>query len=103
MEQVFLDNLPHNFAIALEDHNKKTAIMFGHCLLTVSKLANMEQEYQLPLSHINFSGKECKDSELVNHLMNCTEGRTAISPFACLSGNTDHKLLKGANVNSVSI
>ncbi|XP_075467930.1 putative ATP-dependent RNA helicase DDX60 isoform X3 [Ascaphus truei] len=99
--KVFLDNLPHNFAIALEDHNKKTAIMFGHCLLTVSKLANMEQEYQLPLSHINFSGKECKDSELVNHLMNCTEGRTAISPFACLSGNTDHKLLKGANVNSL--
>ncbi|MEE6461041.1 hypothetical protein FKM82_001175, partial [Ascaphus truei] len=98
--KVFLEDLPDDFAAALRDYNQKIATIFGHCLLTISKLAHMEEEYQLPLSKISFSGEECKDSKLVKHLMNCTEGRSAISPFACLSGNTNHDLFHAADVNS---
>lgn len=41
---------------------------------------------------LEFTGKECKDSELVSHLMPGTESRTAVSPFACLSNITDQDL-----------
>ncbi|OCT99646.1 hypothetical protein XELAEV_18005428mg [Xenopus laevis] len=99
--KVFLESLPDDFAAALQDYNSKISTVFGQYLLAVSHLANYEQEYKLPLSQINFSGEEYKDSELVNHLMNCTTRRSAISPFACLSGNTDHDLLFAENVNSL--
>lgn len=41
---------------------------------------------------LDFSGKECEDSELVSHLMPGTESRTAVTPFACLSNITDQDL-----------
>ncbi|XP_053556210.1 probable ATP-dependent RNA helicase DDX60 [Bombina bombina] len=88
--KVFLETLPQDFADALHDYNQKIRTTFAHCLLTVGKQADMKKEYELPLSKISFDGTECNDSELVNHLMNCSESRSAISPFACLSGNTDH-------------
>lgn len=50
----------------------------------------------------DFTGKECEDSELVSHLMNCKEGRVAISPFVCLSGNSDADLLQPNTPNHVS-
>ncbi|XP_053556211.1 probable ATP-dependent RNA helicase DDX60 [Bombina bombina] len=99
--KVFLDNLPDDFAAVLKEYNKKISRIFGNCLLTVSKLADMEQECILPLSKISFSGEKLTDSELTNHLMSCTEGRSAISPFACLSGNTDQDLFNVAIVNSL--
>ncbi|KAM4708141.1 putative ATP-dependent RNA helicase DDX60 isoform 2-T2 [Discoglossus pictus] len=99
--KVFLDNLPDDFAAALQEYNRKIAKIFGNCLVTVSKLADMEQECKLPLSQINFSGKELQNSQLVNHLMTFTDGRSAISPFACLSGNTDHDLFNLTNINSL--
>uniref|UniRef100_A0A452HB13 Uncharacterized protein n=3 Tax=Gopherus TaxID=38771 RepID=A0A452HB13_9SAUR len=64
-------------------------------------MADMKQEYQLPLSRTDFSGEECNDSKLVSHLTSCNEGRTAVSPFACLSGNMDSDLLHAETVNSV--
>uniref|UniRef100_A0A803K8T2 Uncharacterized protein n=1 Tax=Xenopus tropicalis TaxID=8364 RepID=A0A803K8T2_XENTR len=54
----------------------------------------------MPSVYADFSGEEC-DSELVNHLMNCTKRRSAITPFACLSGNTDYDLFTAANVDSL--
>lgn len=50
----------------------------------------------------DFTGKECEDSELVSHLMNCKEGKVAISPFVCLSGNSDGDLLQPNTPNHVS-
>lgn len=50
----------------------------------------------------DFSGKECEGSQLVSHLMNCKEGRAAISPFACLSGNFDSDLLQVHDSEHVS-
>ncbi|XP_068134922.1 probable ATP-dependent RNA helicase DDX60 isoform X2 [Hyperolius riggenbachi] len=101
--KVLLDNLPDEFAAAVEEYNRKVAAIFGHCILTASKLADMEKEYQLPLTHISFSSEECTDSGLVDHLMPSPEGRSGISPFACLSGNTDHDLMRMTNVNSIML
>ncbi|XP_067407877.1 probable ATP-dependent RNA helicase DDX60 [Emydura macquarii macquarii] len=99
--KVFLEGLPEDFAVALDEYNSKIKENFGHFLLIISKMADMKQEYQLPLSKIDFSGEECKDSKLVSHIMSCNEGRTAVSPFACLSGNMDSDLLHAETVNSV--
>ncbi|KAM4052173.1 putative ATP-dependent RNA helicase DDX60 isoform 2-T3 [Anomaloglossus baeobatrachus] len=99
--KVFLDDLPEDFASVVEEYNWKAATQFGQCILAGSKLADMEKEHQLPLSKINFSGKECMDSGLVDHLMSCSEGRSGISPFACLSGNTDEDLMAMKNLTSL--
>uniref|UniRef100_K7F991 DExD/H-box helicase 60 n=1 Tax=Pelodiscus sinensis TaxID=13735 RepID=K7F991_PELSI len=99
--KVFLEDLPEDFAVALEEYNSKIGENFGHFLLMISKMADMKQEYQLPLSKIDFSGEECNDSNLASHLMSCNEGRTAVSPFACLSGNMDSDLLHAETVNNL--
>ncbi|XP_024599882.1 probable ATP-dependent RNA helicase DDX60 [Neophocaena asiaeorientalis asiaeorientalis] len=91
--KVFLEDLPEDFKAALDEYNTNVTKDFASFLLIVSKLADMKQEHQLPLSKIDFSGQECEDSQLVSHLMSCKEGRIAISPFACLSGNSDGSLL----------
>ncbi|XP_053315899.1 probable ATP-dependent RNA helicase DDX60 [Spea bombifrons] len=101
--KVFLDPLPDDFSSAVKEHNKNVATIFGHCLFTAAKLADMEKECQLPFSEISFSGKECTDSQLVNHVMDCDEERSGISPFACLSGNSDHNLFAMENVNSLML
>ncbi|XP_045319557.1 probable ATP-dependent RNA helicase DDX60 isoform X1 [Leopardus geoffroyi] len=99
--KVFLEDLPEDFNDALHEYNMNVTKDFASFLLSVSKLADMKQEYQLPLSKINFTGKECEDSQLVSHLMNCKEGRVAISPFACLSGNSDGDLFQPNTPNHV--
>ncbi|XP_073462223.1 probable ATP-dependent RNA helicase DDX60 isoform X1 [Aquarana catesbeiana] len=101
--KVFLEKLPDDFAAVVEEHNRKVALIFGQCILTASKLADTEKEYQLPLSEINLSGKECMNSGLVHHLMSRSEGKSGISPFACLSGNTDHDLMTMKNINSMML
>ncbi|XP_036170756.1 probable ATP-dependent RNA helicase DDX60 isoform X1 [Myotis myotis] len=99
--KVFLEDLPEDFNAALHEYNMQITKDFASFLLIVSKLADMKQEYQLPLSKINFTGKECEDSQLVSHLMSCKEGRVAISPFVCLSGNSDGDLLQPATPSHV--
>lgn len=91
--KVFLDDLPEDFLAALNEYNMQTTEDFASFLLIVSKLVDMNQEYELPLSQLKFTGEECQDCQLVSHLMSCKEGRAAISPFACLSGNFDDALL----------
>ncbi|XP_048186373.1 LOW QUALITY PROTEIN: probable ATP-dependent RNA helicase DDX60 [Perognathus longimembris pacificus] len=91
--KVFLEELPKDFKEALEDYNRKVTKDFTSFLLIVSRLADMKQECELPLSKTEFTGPECNDSPLVAHLMNCTKGRVAISPFGALSGNFDDDLL----------
>ncbi|XP_006864611.1 PREDICTED: probable ATP-dependent RNA helicase DDX60-like, partial [Chrysochloris asiatica] len=99
--KVFLDELPEDFNASLHEYNMNVTKDFASFLLIVSKMTDMKQEYQLPLSNIKFTGKECEDSQLVAHLMNCKEGRKAVSPFVCLSGNTDVDLLQPQMVNQV--
>ncbi|XP_058406305.1 probable ATP-dependent RNA helicase DDX60-like [Diceros bicornis minor] len=99
--EVILDELPEDFKAALHEYNLKVMEDFASFLLIASKLVNMRNEYRLPLSRIKFTGKESEDSQLVSHLMNCKEGRGAISPFVCLSGNTDGDLLRPETLNGV--
>uniref|UniRef100_A0A8C9GCS1 RNA helicase n=1 Tax=Piliocolobus tephrosceles TaxID=591936 RepID=A0A8C9GCS1_9PRIM len=101
--KVFLDDLPEDFSDALDEYNMKIMEDFTGFLRIVSKLADMNQEYQLPLSKIKFTGKECEDSQLVSHLMSCKEGRVAISPFVCLSGNFDDDLLRLETPNHITL
>ncbi|CAH2300577.1 probable ATP-dependent RNA helicase DDX60 [Pelobates cultripes] len=101
--KVFLDNLPDTFSLALTERNMKVAEVFGCCLLAAAKLADMTKEYQLPLSQINFSGQECKDSHLLDHLIDSTVERNGISPFACLSGKSNHDLIAMENANSLML
>lgn len=100
---MFLDDLPQDFSDALLEYNMQVTKDFASFLLIVSRLADMKQEYQLPLSKIEFAGKECEDSPLVSHLMSCKEGRMAVSPFVCLSGNFDVDLLSPGVPNHVTL
>ncbi|XP_023084492.2 probable ATP-dependent RNA helicase DDX60-like isoform X2 [Piliocolobus tephrosceles] len=99
--KVILAELPEDFKAALHEYNLAVMKDFASFLLIASKSVNMKNEYQLPLSRIKFTGKECEDSQLVSHLMSCKEGRAAVSPFVCLSGNTDNDLLRPETVNQV--
>lgn len=49
---MFLDDLPEDFNDALHEYNMDITKAFASFLLNVSKLADMKQEYQLPLSKI---------------------------------------------------
>ncbi|KAH0616087.1 hypothetical protein JD844_026924 [Phrynosoma platyrhinos] len=99
--KVFLEDLPEDFAAALHEYNCKIGDNFRQFLQIVSTLADMKQEYKLPLSEFDFSSRKQPDSQLASHLMSCDKGRTAVSPFVCLSGNTELDLLHPETVNSV--
>ncbi|XP_042664351.1 probable ATP-dependent RNA helicase DDX60 isoform X2 [Tyto alba] len=97
--KVFLEDLPEDFADAVNEYNMKVEENFAHFLLTTAKLADMEQEYRLPLSKTEFASKNWHGSELASHLMDNTKSVSAISPFACLSGLVDKDLFHGEVVN----
>lgn len=48
--KVFLEDLPEDFNDALHEYNMNVTKEFASFLLNVAKLADMKQEYQLPLS-----------------------------------------------------
>nr|XP_006219687.3 probable ATP-dependent RNA helicase DDX60 [Vicugna pacos] len=50
--KVFLEDLPEDFKAALDEYNMNVTKGFASFLLVVSKLADMKQEHQLPLSKI---------------------------------------------------
>ncbi|XP_061438918.1 probable ATP-dependent RNA helicase DDX60 [Rhineura floridana] len=58
--KVFLDDLPEEFADAVKAYNSKIENIFGCFLLNAAKLADMEQEYHLPLSKTG-------DPDIVSH------------------------------------
>lgn len=49
---MFLDDLPEDFSAALHEYNMQVTEDFATFLPIVSQLADMKQEYQLPLSKI---------------------------------------------------
>ncbi|XP_027491320.1 probable ATP-dependent RNA helicase DDX60 isoform X3 [Corapipo altera] len=97
--KVFLEDLPEDFADALNEYNTKVQQNFAHFLLTTAKLADMEQEYKLPLSKTDFTSQNWHGSELASYLMDNTKSISAISPFACLSGVVDNDLFHGNIIN----
>ncbi|XP_064305825.1 probable ATP-dependent RNA helicase DDX60 [Phalacrocorax carbo] len=97
--KVFLEDLPEDFAAAVNEYNTKVEENFAHFLLTTAKLADIEQEYRLPLSKTDFTSKNWHGSELASYLTDNTKRISAISPFACLSGVVDNDLFHGEIVN----
>ncbi|NXX12960.1 DDX60 helicase, partial [Podargus strigoides] len=97
--KVFLEDLPKDFADAVNEYNTKVEENFAHFLLTTAKLADMEQEYRLPLSKTDFTSKNRNGSELVSYLMDSSKSISAISPFACLSGVVDNDLFHREIIN----
>ncbi|XP_074678966.1 putative ATP-dependent RNA helicase DDX60 isoform X5 [Strix aluco] len=97
--KVFLEDLPEDFADAVNEYNTKVEGNFAHFLLTTAKLADMEQEYRLPLSKTDFTSKIWHGSELASYLMDNTKSVSAISPFACVSGVVDNDLFHGEIIN----
>ncbi|NXK85555.1 DDX60 helicase, partial [Formicarius rufipectus] len=97
--KVFLEDLPEAFADAVNEYNTKVQENFAHFLLTVAKLADVEQEYKLPLSKTDFASQNWHGSELASYLMDNTKSISAISPFACLSGVVDNDLFHGEIIN----
>uniref|UniRef100_A0A8B9I9N4 DExD/H-box helicase 60 n=1 Tax=Anser brachyrhynchus TaxID=132585 RepID=A0A8B9I9N4_9AVES len=95
--KVFLEDLPEDFAEAVNEYNAKVEENFAHFLLTTAKLADTEQEYRLPLSKTDFTSKKWHGSELASYLMDNTKRVSAISPFACLSGMVDDDLFYAEN------
>ncbi|XP_042727098.1 probable ATP-dependent RNA helicase DDX60 [Lagopus leucura] len=97
--KVFLEDLPEDFADAVNEYNTKVEENFAHFLLTTAKLADMEEEYKLPLSKTDFSSEKWHSTELASYLMDNTKRISAVSPFACISGMVDDDLFHGENVN----
>uniref|UniRef100_A0A8C3L1P4 DExD/H-box helicase 60 n=1 Tax=Chrysolophus pictus TaxID=9089 RepID=A0A8C3L1P4_CHRPC len=97
--KVFLEDLPEDFADAVNEYNTKVEENFAHFLLTTAKLADMEEEYRLPLSKTDFTSEKWHGSELASYLMDNTKRVSAVSPFACLSGVVDDDLFHGENIN----
>ncbi|XP_009570621.1 PREDICTED: probable ATP-dependent RNA helicase DDX60 [Fulmarus glacialis] len=97
--KVFLEDLPEDFADAVNEYNTKVEENFAHFLLTTAKLADIEQEYRLPLSKTDFTSKNWHGSELASYLMDSTKSISAVSPFACLSGAVDNDLFHGEIIN----
>lgn len=96
--KVFLDDLPEDFAAALDAYNHKTEENFGQFLLRVPRLADVA--HQLPISKLDFSNKKQSYSLLASRIMSCDQERTAGSPFVCLSGNSDLDLLHVGTANN---
>uniref|UniRef100_A0A663MB38 DExD/H-box helicase 60 n=1 Tax=Athene cunicularia TaxID=194338 RepID=A0A663MB38_ATHCN len=97
--KVFLEDLPEDFADAVNEYNTKVEENFAHFLLTTAKLADMEQEYRLPLSKTDFTSKIWHGSELASYLMDNTKSISAVSPFASVSGVVDNDLFHGEIIN----
>nr|XP_014342204.1 PREDICTED: probable ATP-dependent RNA helicase DDX60 [Latimeria chalumnae] len=101
--KVFLEDLPEDFAAAVNEYNTTIQEIFGSFLVTVSRLADKEQENQLPLSRISFAGGESfEDSKYVSQVIECSQ-RTAVSPFVCLSGRTNQDLFDARLVDNVTL
>ncbi|NWR94333.1 DDX60 helicase, partial [Furnarius figulus] len=97
--KVFLEDLPEDFADAVNEYNTKVQENFANFLLTAAKLADMEEEYKLPLSKTDFASQNWYCSELAYYLMDNTKSISAVSPFACLSGVVDNDLFHGEITN----
>ncbi|NXC29294.1 DDX60 helicase, partial [Campylorhamphus procurvoides] len=97
--KVFLEDLPEDFAAAVNEYNTKVQENFANFLLTAAKLADMEEEYKLPLSKTDFASQNWYGSELAFYLMDNTKSISAVSPFACLSGVVDKDLFHGEIIN----
>ncbi|XP_041042985.1 probable ATP-dependent RNA helicase DDX60 isoform X2 [Carcharodon carcharias] len=101
--KVFLDELPHEFAASVQEYNKAALQIFGNFFLSIANQANLKEECELPHSGTAFEGPQLPEatdftSELAKVLSCLT---TSVSPFACLSGHSDHDLFKLGDIDPI--
>uniref|UniRef100_UPI00398E78A8 probable ATP-dependent RNA helicase DDX60 n=1 Tax=Pristiophorus japonicus TaxID=55135 RepID=UPI00398E78A8 len=105
--KVFLEDLPEEFADAVNEYNRTIQEIFGCFLLSASNQADMVEECHLPLSRISFEGVQplqtCDAKSVAELTTPGNHPTTAVSPFACLSGITNLDLFKTYNVDSISL
>ncbi|XP_032874857.1 probable ATP-dependent RNA helicase DDX60 [Amblyraja radiata] len=105
--KVFLNDLPEEFAEAVNEYNRSIQEIFGCFFLSASKHADMLEECQLPLSRTSFGGAwspQESNSEFITQLTGLhNHPTTAVSPFVCLSGITNLDLFKTSDVDSISL
>uniref|UniRef100_A0A4W3GM84 DExD/H-box helicase 60 n=1 Tax=Callorhinchus milii TaxID=7868 RepID=A0A4W3GM84_CALMI len=105
--KVFLDDLPQEFADAVDEYNQSIQETFGCFLLSASKQADMLEECQLPLSRISKNlTRSVWSSSLKSHIYMTTPGKhptNAVSPFARLSGITNMDLFQTYHVDNIAL
>ncbi|XP_051875705.1 probable ATP-dependent RNA helicase DDX60 [Pristis pectinata] len=101
--KVFLNDLPEEFAASVKEYNENAIHVFGNFLLTISQLADLEKEFKLPLTNTTFPGpQEQEGADFTAELSKCLDSPvTAVSPFACLSGRTNHDLFNSYDVDPI--
>ncbi|XP_062905575.1 probable ATP-dependent RNA helicase DDX60 isoform X1 [Mobula hypostoma] len=101
--KVFLNDLPEKFAASVDEYNLNAIHVFGNFLLTISQQADLKAEFKLPLTNTTFPcPQEQEGDDFTAELSKYLNGPvTAVSPFACLSGHTDHDLFKCCDVDQI--
>ncbi|XP_072903996.1 probable ATP-dependent RNA helicase DDX60 isoform X1 [Hemitrygon akajei] len=101
--KVFLDDLPEKFAASVNEYNLNAIHVFGNFLLTISQQADLEAEFKLPLTNTTFPcPQEQEGDDFTAELSKYLNGPvTAVSPFASLSGHTDHDLFKCCDIDQI--
>ncbi|XP_069782250.1 probable ATP-dependent RNA helicase DDX60 [Narcine bancroftii] len=105
--KVFLDDLPEEFAEAVEKYNRNIQDIFGCFFLSASKQADMVEEFHLPLSRISYGDVQIPQGSDTKFIAQVTapgnHPTTAVSPFACLSGITNLDLFKINDLDSITL
>ncbi|XP_067896061.1 probable ATP-dependent RNA helicase DDX60 [Heterodontus francisci] len=102
--KVFLEDLPEEFADAVNEYNRTVQEIFGCFLLSASNQADMVEECHLPLSRTSFERVQTlQTSKFEAELTAPGNHPTAVSPFACLSGITNLDLFKTYNVDNIAL
>ncbi|XP_055488277.1 probable ATP-dependent RNA helicase DDX60 isoform X1 [Leucoraja erinacea] len=101
--KVFLNDLPKEFAVAVNEYNRNALHVFGNFLLTISRQVDLEEEFKLPLTNTSFMRSQVSEvTEFITDLSKCLNRQvTGISPFACLSGHTDHDLFNNYDLDKI--
>lgn len=93
--KVILEDLPYEFAEAIEDYNRQVTEVFSQYLKTVASELEKDrgEEKKLPLSGIEFpdttSITDLVENDTIKSLARSSIAYSACSSFAALSGNSD--------------
>ncbi|XP_015768450.1 PREDICTED: probable ATP-dependent RNA helicase DDX60 [Acropora digitifera] len=93
--KVILEDLPYEFAEAIEDYNRQVTEVFSQYLKTVASELEKDrgEEKKLPLSGIEFpdttSITDLVENDTIKSLAHSSIAYCACSSFAALSGNSD--------------
>ncbi|XP_066487970.1 probable ATP-dependent RNA helicase DDX60 isoform X2 [Tiliqua scincoides] len=100
--KVILDDLPEDFAAALDEYNCKAEENFGQFLLTVARLADVTEQYQLPISKLGNSNLDLLHAGTANSVILHTLGISAAN-FPTLHSKKYDKLERRMPLNAYAL